>query len=131
MLAEAAICVALATVPSQELKKDFEAKACANHLLRADLKMEGDHLDLTFTANATREELINNPQVAADGRVPMATMEAAALAWRTASYVKGIMPFASFQWTIQDKDGKYLCSIHIENEEVNGGDCRGLEAARD
>ena len=126
MLAEAAVCVALATVPSQELKKDFEAKACADHLLRADLKMEGDHMDLTFTVNATKAELLAAPQVAGDGRVPMATMEAAALAWRTGSYVMQIQPFASFQWTIQDKDGKYLCSIHIEDDQVNGGDCRGL-----
>ena len=130
MLAEAAVCVALATVPSQELKKDFEAKACANHLLRADLKMEGDHLDLTFTVNATKADLLANPEVEGNNRVPMATVEAANLAWRTASYVKGIIPFESFQWTIQDKDGKYLCSIHVEGDVVNGGDCAGLDTRK-
>ena len=87
-----------------------------------EIRIEGDHslLEEYVRLDGDRSEL---PSTAVR---PMLTAETAEVARAAHAYIAGELkyPVETFQFTVEDSKGRYICSIRMEDSRVEG-DCAG------
>ena len=103
------------TIP--ELQVEFNCPAFIQ-----EIRVEGDHslLEEYVRIDSVRAEL---PSTSVR---PMLTAETAEVARSAYAYITGELKYSveTFQFTIEDSQGRYICSIRMEGERVEG-DCAG------